>query len=89
MQQFYRNKQGFVVMCDLTDEHSVKSVPTWIHEIEERSNTRDNVIMVLANKCDLLQNIDQAVVLELENELESNYPNVIYREISVLFNIDL
>ena len=54
MQQFYRNKHGFIVMCDLTDEHSVKSVLSWIHEIEERSSTRDSVIMVLANKCDML-----------------------------------
>ena len=45
--------------------------------------------MVLANKCDLLDNIDQAIVVELENELEKCHPNVIYREISVLFNIDV
>lgn len=45
-------------MCDLSDEHSVKSVTSWIHEIEERANTRDAVVIVLANKCDLLDNID-------------------------------
>ena len=50
-------------MCDLSDEHSVRSVPQWIREIEERSSTRDQVIMVLANKVDLQQNIDQNVVL--------------------------
>ena len=45
--------------------------------------------MVLANKCDLLDSIDQAVVLSLEETLEQNYPHVIYREISVVFNIDV
>ena len=76
-------------MCDLSDEDSVRNVPLWINEIDERSNTRDHVIMVLANKCDLLDSIDQAIVFELEKELEDCHPNVIYRETSVLFNIDV
>ena len=45
--------------------------------------------MVLANKCDLLDAIDQELVLNLEEEIDKKYPNVIYREVSVLFNIDL
>lgn len=28
-------------------------------------------------------------MVDLEEELEKNYPNVMYREISVLFNIDV
>ena len=56
--QFYRNKHGFIIMCDLSDEDSVKNVPMWINEINERSTIRDHVIMVLANKCDLLDSID-------------------------------
>ena len=45
-------------MCDLSDEQDVKNVTSWIYEIIERSNMDDYVIMVLANKCDLLDNID-------------------------------
>ena len=45
--------------------------------------------MVLANKCDLLDKNDYGVVVELEQELEDNYPHVSYREISVTFNIDV
>ena len=57
-------------MCDLSDESSVKNVTMWINEINERSTTRDHVILVLANKCDLLDSIDQEIVFELEKELE-------------------
>ena len=89
MSQFYRNKQGFIIMCDLSDESSVMNVPSWIKEIEDRSQTLDHVIMVLANKCDLMDNIDQSIVLDLETDLEHNYPHVEYREISVLLNIYL
>ena len=59
----------------------------WINEIDERSNTRDHVIMVMANKCDLLA--DMSTVVELENELETLYPNVLYHETSVLFNLEV
>lgn len=76
-------------MCDLSDEESIKSVPLWINEISERSNTRDHVIMVMANKCDLIDSIDQAIVVSLENELECSYPEVIYHETSVLLNLDV
>ncbi len=86
--QFYRDQQAFIVMCDLSDEHSVSTVPLWIGEIESRTNTQDPVIMVLANKCDLLDSIDPSV-FNLETELIKSYPKVIYQEISVLINIDL
>ena len=76
-------------MCDLSDEDSVRSVPLWINEIMERSNTRDHIIMVMANKCDLLDSIDQSIVVSLENELESCYPDVVYHETSVLLNLDV
>ena len=58
IQQFYRNKHGFILMCDLSDEHDIKNVASWLYEITERANTLDCVIMVLANKCDLLDSID-------------------------------
>lgn len=56
LKQFYRNKQAFVVMCDLTDEDSILSVTSWIEEIGQQANIRDNVIIVLANKYDELEN---------------------------------
>jgi len=45
--------------------------------------------MVLANKCDLLDNIDQSFVISMESELQQTYPSVVYKEISVLFNIEV
>lgn len=76
-------------MCDLSEEASLKNVLMWITEVNERSNIRDPVIMVLANKCDLLDSIDQAIVVELENDLKDYHPNVIYKEASVLLNLDV
>ena len=76
-------------MCDLSDEVSLKNVLMWITEINERSDIRDPVIMVLANKCDLLDSIDQAIVVELESDLKDYHPDVIYKEASVLLNLDV
>ena len=45
--------------------------------------------MVLANKYDLLDNNNQSACVGLENTLEAKYPQVIYHEVSVLFNIEL
>ena len=89
MNQFYRNKQGFIVMCDLSDDHSIKGVPAWLREIEQRATVDERVVMVLANKCDLLNEIDQDCVLELEQTLGKDFPWVVYREISVRFNLEV
>lgn len=29
--QIYRDKQAFIVICDISDEESLNSVPEWIH----------------------------------------------------------
>ena len=55
--QIYRQKHAFLVLCDISDAASISSVTQWLKEIEERSNTQDPVVMVLANKCEL--EIDQ------------------------------
>ena len=69
--QIYRNMQGFIVMCDLSDEQSVKMVPSWIQMIEERSTVHERVIMVLANKCDLAGT--ELFMVELERDLEQRF----------------
>ena len=45
--------------------------------------------MVLANKCDLLERIDQYGVCQLETSLEEKFPEVMYRDISVVANVDV
>ena len=76
-------------MCDLTDEFSIQSVPRWIEAIEDNATVLNAVIILLANKCDQLDNINQNLVLDLEKKLETKYPYVTYIEVSVLFNIEL
>ena len=83
--QIYRQKHAFLVLCDISEESSINSVTQWLKEIEERSNTSDPVIMVLANKCEL--EIDQKSVFNLETSLQKK--GVIYKEISVQLNIEL
>ena len=65
--QIYRNKHAFLVMCDISDDQSLKSVKLWLKEIEARASINDPVIMVLANKCEL--DIDQKSVFDLETSL--------------------
>jgi len=43
--------------------------------------------MVLANKCEL--SFDQESVCALEEALKKDFPEVIYKEISVLLNFEL
>ena len=74
-------------MCDLSDEQSVNMVPHWIQQIEERSTVHERIIMVLANKCDLAGT--ESLMVELERELEERFSRVIYREISVLCDVEL
>ena len=81
--QIYRDKQAFIVICDISDEESLNSVPEWIHQIKECANVSDYIIMVLANKCEL--DIDQSVVLNLETRLEKQ--GIPYHEISVNLNL--
>ena len=60
--QHFRNKQGFIIMCDLSDTSSLQNVTDWVAEIYQKANYDDVSIMVLGNKCDMLERIDQTAV---------------------------
>ena len=45
--------------------------------------------MVLGNKCDMIERIDMKAVCKLETDIEDKYPWIIYREISVVANVEL
>ena len=75
-------------MCDITETESLKNALEWIDQIEARSPMHDKVIVVLANKCDLLEEQDQ-LEFDLESHLLQNHPDVMYDEVSVLCNINL
>lgn len=90
MNQVYRDRQGYLVVLDLTNEAQVSQAKEWVAAIEQRCHTKDRVIFVLGNKMDLYDDIDQAHVChQIENELIANHPEIIYREISVKFNVQL
>ena len=80
---YYRDIHGFIVMCDLTDEVSMRQLPDWLDEISERANIMDHTILILANKCDQVNQIDQQVAVEVEQKLQERFPEVTYKEISV------
>ena len=46
-------------------------------------------ILVLANKIDLQSDIDQDLFLEFEDELEKKYTEVMYCEVSILYNVEV
>ena len=76
-------------MCDLSDITSVNNVMDWIEEIFQKANYDDLSIMVLGNKCDMIERIDMKAVCKLETDIEDKYPWIIYREISVVANVEL
>ena len=61
-------------MCDLSNVVSLQNVTKWLDQIYQRSNMKDCAILVLANKCDLLERINQSVVCKLETDIEEMFP---------------
>ena len=56
--QVYRQKHGFIIMCDQSDVTSLSNVIDWIEDIYDNCSYDDVTVIVLANKCDMIENID-------------------------------
>ena len=80
---------GFILMCDLTNDKTVKAIPDWIKQIEERANIIDHAVLVLGNKCDRPHHINQNISSAVESALMYSHPDVLYREISVNLDIEI
>jgi len=84
---YFRNKQGFIVMYDCTNEESIRRVPAWLEQIKNKSSVKHSLIMVLANKIDQVDQRERALEDELLCLIEVKYPEIACREVSILGNV--
>lgn len=52
---YYRGASGALVVCDLTRDSTLESVPDWIGRMREKAG--DIPFIIIANKCDLTDRI--------------------------------
>ena len=83
---YYHLGNGFFIVFDLTDEHSLNSVHYWIEDIKEKCKDPDPIIIILGNKSDLINiKISDDII---NKELEC-CKNKIYIETSAKDNINI
>ena len=53
--QVFRDKHGFIIVCDITNLQSVRDVPDWLQQIERKADVvQGRQITVLVNKIETL-----------------------------------
>lgn len=48
----FRQKEGFVLVYDMTSVRQIKDLPDWIDKIIENTTINNSVILVMGNKLD-------------------------------------
>ena len=48
----FRQKEGFVLLYDMTSERQIKDLPEWIDKIIENTTINNSVILIMGNKLD-------------------------------------
>ncbi len=67
--QYYRGAQAAMVVYDVTNLESFKSVENWVDRYVSATRMRGAPIIVIGNKTDLIEKIDGRSVSEAEQEL--------------------
>lgn len=83
--RFYKNSHGCIILFDLTNYKSFKSLEYWINQIRENAK-RDNPIIIVGNKC----KSNKIAVSDYEIKTYVNGKNLKYIEIDndSKYNID-
>lgn len=68
---YYNNSNGVIIMFDLTSKHSFENVENWLKDI--RRNYENIPIILVGNKCDLYQNINQDDILNFAKLNDMSY----------------
>lgn len=67
--QYFRNSQGALLVCDLTNIKTLEAISElWLKLLHD--SAPENICKVIAaNKCDLIQNIEDKTLCEFEKKL--------------------
>jgi small GTP-binding protein len=52
---YYQRANGIVLTCSLTNRDSFNNLKNWLHSIKENSSQQEIQLIIMANKCDLLE----------------------------------
>ena len=76
LNQYYRDMQAFIVMCDVQNLSSIRNVPLWLDAIYERSNVLNGrQILVLVNKIETLQDEEESASESAGDRTSDQSPN--------------
>lgn len=78
----YRGAQGIMLVYDVTDEKSFRSIPKWIRKTEQLATPEAQKLLV-ANKCDLNE---KRQVTKEKGEMMAKHHDIRYKEISACSN---
>jgi len=60
---FFRDAMGFLLLCDITNEHSVVNLRNWMIQLQTHAYCENPDVVLCANKVDLENhNVDMAEV---------------------------
>ena len=72
---YYRGAEGILIVFDLTNEESFKSIQNWINEVTVFTG-KDVIIICLGNKCDLKKEISKNTIDEFKKKTNLEIFNV-------------
>ena len=81
-QAYFHMADGFFIMFDLTNEHSLNAVKNWIETVQ--FDNKNNIFLILGNKDDLDNKISDDDI----NEALGNYKNLLLKT-SAIQNINI
>ena len=79
---YYHMADGFLIMFDLTNEHSLNAIKDWIKTV--RFDNKNNIFLILGNKDDLDNKISDDDI----NEALGNYKHLLLKT-SAIQNINI
>lgn len=68
---YFRGTHGMIIVCDSTDEKSIKSADFWVKKIRDQGMINKVGVVIVGNKCDLDGKVpkNEAKRIALENGL--------------------
>jgi len=83
---YYHLGDGFLIVFDLTNEHSLNKIKDWIESLNDK--VKDSKFIIIGNKCDLKDKLIPENIIE--NQLKDYIENKkIFYKTSVLKNINI
>ena len=68
---YYRNANGVLIVCDLSNPETFDSVPIWLEDVSEVNGAFQTILV--GNKCDLQQTISQNDINALSTQYNLDY----------------